>query len=222
MGTNGVASALFSKTCQAVLSLLFSRPGETFYVREVVRAAKVGQGAVQRELKRLAEAGILERTSRGRQVFYQANRRCPIFAELQQLIVKTAGVADVIRLALAPLVDRIAIAFIFGSFAANEPRKDSDVDVLVVGEVTFAEVVSTLSPAQERLGRDVNTSVYPQAEFREKLAAGHHFLTSVRAGPKIFLIGGERELAGLVEKRLAHRAQGKPTRNKRPVRRRGS
>jgi uncharacterized protein len=126
-----LASVLFGKAQQAVLGLLFGRPGESFYVREIVRATRVGQGAVQRELQRLAEAGIIDRVVRGRQVFYQANRRCPIFAELQGLVVKTAGVADVLRAALAPLVDRIVVAFVFGSFASGEPRKTSDVDVLV-------------------------------------------------------------------------------------------
>ena len=224
LGTNeswdNLAAALFGKAQQSVLGLLFGRPDESFYVREIVRATRAGQGAVQRELKRLADSGIIERVERGRQVYYQANRHCPIFAELLGLIVKTAGVGDVLRAALAALKGRIAVAFIFGSFAGGEPRKASDVDVLVVGDVTFAEVVSALGPAQERLGRDVNPSVYPPAEFRQKLAAGHHFLTSVLNGPKIFLIGGERELAGLAEKRLAHRAQAKPARNKRPARRR--
>jgi hypothetical protein len=84
-------------------------------------------------------------------VFYQANRRCPIFAELQGLVVKTAGVADVLRAALAPLVDRIVVAFVFGSFASGEPRKTSDVDVVVVGDAMFGAIVSALSAAQEKL-----------------------------------------------------------------------
>ena len=226
LGTSGrwdnLASVLFGKGQQAVLGLLFGRPDESFYVREIVRASRVGQGAVQRELQRLAEAGIIDRAVRGRQVFYQANRQCPIFAELQGLVVKTVGVADLLRASLAPLVDRIVVAFVFGSFASGEPRRSSDVDILVVGDATFGEVVSALGAAQEKLGRDVNPSVYPVAEFRQKLAAGHHFLTSVLNNPKIFVLGDERELAGLAEKRLAHRSQAKPTRNKRPARRRRS
>jgi predicted nucleotidyltransferase len=217
-----LASVLFGKAQQAVLGLLFGRPDESFYVREIVRATRVGQGAVQRKLQRLAEAGIIDRVVRGRQVFYQANRRCPIFAELQGLVVKTADVADVLRAALAPLVDRIVVTFIFGSFASGEPRKTSDVDVLVVGDATFGAIVSALSAAQEKLVRDVNPSVYPVAEFRQKLVASHHFLTSVLNGPKIFLVGDERELTGVAEKRLADRTQAKPTRHKRPARRRRS
>jgi uncharacterized protein len=140
----------------------------------------------------------------------------------QDWVVKTADVADVLRAALAPLVDRIVVTFIFGSFASGEPRKTSDVDVLVVGDATFGAIVSALSAAQEKLVRDVNPSVYPVAEFRQKLVASHHFLTSVLNGPKIFLVGDERELTGVAEKRLADRTQAKPTRHKRPARRRRS
>lgn len=216
------SAALFGKAQQAVLGLLFSRPDESFYVREIVRATRVGQGAVQRELKRLDEAGIIERVDRGRQVFYQANRQCPVFAELQGLVVKTCGVADVLRTALAPLGGRIAVAFIFGSFASGEPRKASDVDVLIVGDTTFAEVVSALLPAQERLAREVNPSVYPPTEFHQKVAARHPFLAGVLRGPKIFLIGGEHELGGLAEERLARRTFAESARDKRPAGRRRS
>lgn len=226
LGTNRfsdkLASALFGKAQHSVLGLLFVRPDESFYMREIVRATQVGQGAVQRELQRLAEAGIIHRTVRGRQVFYQANRACPVFAELQGLLVKSAGVRDVLTAALGQLENRIDVAFIFGSFAAGTPRKNSDVDVLVVGDVSFADVVMSLGLAQERLGRDVNPAVFPAAEFRTKLAASHHFLSSVVGEPKIFLIGDERELARLVESRLASRTQTKPARDKRPVRRRRS
>ncbi len=220
--SDNLAAALFGKAQQLVLGLLFVRPDESFYMREIVRATQVGQGAVQRELQRLAEAGIIHRTVRGRQVYYQANRACPVFAELQGLVVKTAGVGDVLRSALSPLKDRIEVAFIFGSFAAGAPRKNSDVDVLIVGEVSFADVVTSFGSAQQRLGRDLNPSVFPAAEFRTKLSTGHHFLTSVVREPKIFLIGDDRELARLVESRLAGRTQTKPARDKRPVRRRRS
>jgi predicted nucleotidyltransferase len=220
--SDSLTAALFGKAQHSVLGLLFVHPDESFYVREIVRATQVGQGAVQRELQRLAEAGIIDRTVRGRQVFYQANRACPVFAELQGLVIKTAGVGDVLRAALGPLENRIEVAFVFGSFAAGTPRKNSDVDVLVVGDVSFADVVTSLGSAQERLGRDVNPSVFPVAEFRTKLATGHHFVSTVVREPKIFLIGDERELARLVASRLANRTQTNPARNKKLVRRRRS
>lgn len=198
-----LAASLFGKTRRAVLSLLYSHADEAFYLRQLARVTEVGLGAVQREVKRLSDSGIIRRTVRGRQVYYQANPDCPIFAELKSLMVKTAGVGDVLRTALAPLADRINVAFIHGSYTRGEERRGSDVDIMVVGDVTFAEVVSALGPAQETLGREINPTVYPPAEFRSKLAARHHFLKTVLRGAKVSLIGDERELARLAKKRLA-------------------
>ena len=185
--------ALFGKGRRAVLGLLFSRPDETFYLREIVRWAEAGQGAIQRELRRLVEAGIVQRTRSGKQVYFQADRRCPIFAELCGIVLKTVGVGDVLRAALAPLAKRIKLAFIYGSIARGESGRGSDVDLCVVGEVTFAEVVAALGPAQETLGREVNPTVYPPAEFKQKLAERHPFVSNIASGPKIVLIGDEGE-----------------------------
>ncbi len=201
--TDNLSRTLFSKTRRAVLSLLYSHVDDSFYLRQIVRAAGVGLGAVQRELKQLSDAGIIQRMVRGHQVYYQANSRCPIFGELKTLVVKTVGVGAVLQAALAPLADRITVAFIYGSFASNEERHDSDLDVLIVGKVTFGEIVSSLRDAQETIGREINPTVYPSAEFRSKLAAGHHFLNTVLKGPMLFLIGDERELARLAKKPLA-------------------
>ncbi len=198
-----ISATLFGKTRRAVLSLLYGHADSAFYLRQIVRAAGGSVGAVQREVKRLSEAGIIRRMARGRQVYYQANPESPVFAELKGLVIKTAGVGDVLRGALALLADRIRVAFIYGSLARGEEREGSDVDLLVVGEVTFAEVVSALSGAQEKLGREVNPTVYPPAEFRSKLLTGHHFLKAVIKEKRILLIGDERELARVAEERLA-------------------
>ena len=197
--TDGLSATLFGKTRRAVLALLYSHVEESFYLRQIVRTARVGLGAVQRELKMLSEAGIIRRTVRGRQVYYQANPECPVYAELKSLVVKTVGVGDVLRAALAPLADRINVAFLFGSLVRGGERPGSDVDVMVVGDVTFAEVVSVLGLVQETVRREINPLVYPPEEFRFKLAAEHHFLKKVLEGSKFFLIGDEYELAKLVE-----------------------
>jgi predicted nucleotidyltransferase len=202
--TDNLSKTLFSKTRRAVLSLLYSHVDDAYYVRQIVRAAGVGLGAVQRELKQLSDAGIIRRIVRGHQVYYQANPQCPVFSELKNLVVKTVGLGAAVQAALTPLGDRIDVAFIYGSIARSEEHRDSDVDVLVVGRVTFAEIVSSLSEAQKTIGRDINPTVYPPAEFRSKLAAGHHFLNSVLRGPMFFLIGDKSELARLAKKPLAH------------------
>ncbi len=201
--TDNLSKTLFSKTRRAVLSLLYSHVNDAFYLREIARAAGVGLGTVQRELKQLSDAGIIQRIVRGHQVYYQADLRCPVFAELKSLVVKTIGAGAALQAALAPLGDRIDLAVIYGSLARSDENRDSDVDVLVVGKVTFAEVVSSFSEVQRTIGREINPTVYPPSEFRSKLAAGHHFLNAVIRGPMLFLIGDRRDLAGLAKKPLA-------------------
>jgi len=192
-----VATALFGKTQRALLALFFVRPEQSFYLRQIVRTAAIGQGAAQRELARWVEAGLLIRTRRGNQVYYQANTASPVFAELKGLTIKTAGVADVLREALAGLADRIKVAFVHGSMACGTEKADSDVDVLIVGRVTFGQIAAALHGTQELLGREVNPTVYVPREFHKKLRAGHHFLAAAAVAPKLFLIGGERELKRL-------------------------
>jgi uncharacterized protein len=205
MHTNLLGRTLFGRNRRAVLALLYGHPDEQFYLREVIRASGGGVGGVQRELDQLTKAGILRRTVRGNQVFFQANAECPVFEEIKGLVNKTAGAADVLRTALAPLGDRIRIAFVFGSLARGQQRAESDVDLLVVGDVGFGEVVAALADAQARLRREVNPTVYPPEEFCRKVSTGHHFLRSVLKREKIFLIGDQRDLARLAEKRLADR-----------------
>ena len=192
-----IGETLFGKTQRALLALFFVRPEQSFYLRQIVRTAGLGQGTVQRELARWVAAGLLLRARRGNQVYYHANAESPVFAELKALTVKTTGVADVVREALAELANQITVAFVHGSVAAGTEQADSDVDVVVVGPVTFSAVATALQSAQEMLGREVNPTVYSAQEFRQKLRAGHHFLTAVAAKSKIFLMGDERELKRL-------------------------
>jgi DNA-binding transcriptional ArsR family regulator len=219
-GARDPASVLFGRTRRRVLGWLLGHPGEAFYLRQIVRQAGGGQGAVQRELDLLTRAGLLRRTVQGRQVYFQTNRESPIFPELQALFLKTAGVADVLRDALVPVAARVQVAFVFGSAARGELRADSDIDLLVVGDVPFEAISSALASAQARLGRDVSPTVYPPDEFRAKIRAGHHFLTTLLQEPRVFVIGGPDELGGLGAKRLADRSPDEPGRDTRPARRR--
>jgi len=143
--SSSLAAALFGQTRRAILALLYGHPDEAYYLRQLARLGGLGLGVVQREVKRLSEAGILRRTVRGHQVYYQANPDCPVFAELKGLMVKTAGAVDVLREALAPLAGRIKGAFIYGSVARLQQRNGSDVDLMVVGAVSFGEVVGALN-----------------------------------------------------------------------------
>lgn len=188
------AEVLFSGYRRQILALLLLRPEESFYVREIERLTGIPAGSLHRELKLLTEAGLVQRATAGNQVRYQANTACPIFEELTGIFRKTVGLADVLREALAPLADKIEAAFIFGSVAQGKERAASDIDVMVVGSVSFADVVDAFSGTHERLRREVNPVVMTAADFRSKLKKQDRFVTRLLSEPKITLIGDVDEL----------------------------
>lgn len=201
---------LFGRTRAAVLAVLYGHADQSFYLRQIVRAVGAGHGAVQRELHRLADMRLVLRTNQGNQVLYRANSQSPIFFEIKGLITKTIGIHDVIRSSLAPLAPEIQVAFVYGSVARQQERASSDVDLMVLGNTEFSEVVSALGPAQKTLGREINPTVFAVAEFRSKLASGNHFLRSVMKEKKLFVLGTENGLAKLAAKQLAGSTRNKP------------
>ena len=208
-----LAAALFGKTRRSVLGLLFLEPRRPFYLREIVRRTGGGQGSVQRELRRLTAAGILDRQGMGRTITYRVNAASPIFKELRGLLAKTTGIVERLRQALSPLRDRIDLAFLYGSYARDaQLRPGSDVDLMVVGEVSFGDVVEHTAAVQESLGRDINPTVYSRAEFAKRSREGNHFVQDVLNHPKVFLMGGSGELERLAELGMAHQPQAHPRR----------
>lgn len=189
-----LASQLFGSTRAAVLGTLYLHPETALHVRELARVTGASPGSLHRELRALAELGLLERSEAGRQVYYRANRNCPVFEELAGLLRKTSGLADVLREALAPLAARIAAAFVYGSVAAGREGPRSDVDVMVLGKAGFADVVTALAPVQDVLRREINPTVMTPAEFAKRRKAGDGFATTLLREPKIWLIGDEHEL----------------------------
>jgi len=154
-------------------------------------------GAVQREVKLLTDAGIIRRRTSGHQVYFQANTDSPVFKELKSLITKTVGIGDTLHTALSSFNDRIRVALVYGSVARGEENQRSDIDLLVIGDIAFTEVVKALRSAQETLGREINPTVYPEEEFRSRVSEGHYFIQNVLNGPKIFVIGDEDDLKRL-------------------------
>jgi predicted nucleotidyltransferase len=199
MNENLLCSGLFGKTRQAVLALLYGQVDKPFYTKQILDAVKIGRGTVQRELKNLTDTGIIIREVQGRQVYYRANSQCPIFDELKSIVRKTFGVADVIRQSLASSARKIRIAFIFGSLARSADDRRSDIDLMVVGRISFGDVVSLLGPAEKKLAREINPVVYPIAEFKKKVKEDHHFVKTVLEDEKIFVIGDDHELRRLAE-----------------------
>jgi len=194
---------LFGAYRRQILALLLLRPDESFYVREIGRLTGVPAGSLHRELKLLGDAGLLQRSVSGNQVRYQLDRACPIQEELASIFRKTAGLADILREALAPLAGKIRLAFIFGSVARGKERAASDVDVIVLGSASFVSVVGALSGTRERLRRDVNPVVMTAADFKAKRAGRDRFVARVVREPKIFLLGDADEFAELAEDRAA-------------------
>ncbi len=199
MGTHktptSIGAALFTKTQRRVLGLLFGQADRSFYTKEIVRLAEVGMGTVQRELSKLAFVGLITTKRVGNQTHYQANRDAPIFNELRGIVLKTFGLADVIRRALEPLAEHIETAFIYGSVAKETDTASSDIDVMIVGhDLTYGQVVQALAASESQLGRSANPNIYDPGELRDKLAEGNAFLTRILAQPKIFLIGSEHDL----------------------------
>lgn len=151
-----------------------------------------GSGAVQRELARLADSGLVNVTRVGTQKHYQANPRSPIFAELCAITQKTVGLAEPIRDALAPFVEDITAAFVFGSVAKRTDTAASDIDVLALSDrVDYTDVFSALQSAETELGRTINPMVYTPADWRKKYQKGNAFVVKVSEQPKLFIIGTE-------------------------------
>jgi predicted nucleotidyltransferase len=193
---SGIADALFTKVQQRVLAVLFGNPGRSFYANEVIALAGSGTGAVQRELARLEAVGLVTVTRVGKQKHYQANTAAPVFEELRGLVLKTSGLVDVLRAALAPLAAQISAAFVYGSVAKRQDTAKSDIDLMVVSDsLSYGDLFSALEEATNRLGRTVNPTVYSRQELDKRVRADNAFIKRVLAQPKLWVIGEEHGLA---------------------------
>lgn len=192
----GLADALFSSTQQRVLGYLFGQPERSFFANELIGLAGAGSGAVQRELKRLSESGLVTVTRLGNQKHYQANPASPIFIELCGIAQKTFGLASPLREALIPLADQIHAAFVYGSVAKKSDTATSDIDLMVISDsLAYADLYGTLERVAVQLGRPVNPTIYSRQEITRRIEEGNAFMTRVLAQPKLWLIGDEHALA---------------------------
>ena len=185
-------ATLFPAVRRQVLAATLSQPERWWYLSELATHLGVGPSSLQRELKALVDGGILELRRDGRRVYFKAETRSPLFGDLRGLIEKTAGVLPTLRAALAPFGDRINVAFVYGSMARRQERAESDVDLLVIGDVGLAALAPVLKDVERRIGREVNATCYSRAEFRRK--AADHFLAAVLAGPTEFVKGSRSDL----------------------------
>jgi predicted nucleotidyltransferase len=197
---------MFSPYRRQALAVLFLRPDEQFHVRELERITGVSAGSLHRELKAMAESGLLLREKIGNQVFYQANTDCSIYEELAAIFRKTMGLTSLVQDALSDLGDKVQIAFVFGSMASGRQTAGSDLDICVLGEVSMLEVVKALSPVQETLRREVNPVVMTPKKFFDLSRTNDRFVTRVLNEPILFVTANRDELAELTEDRATGRA----------------
>jgi predicted nucleotidyltransferase len=191
-----MADALFSNVQRRVLAYLFGQPERSFFATELIRLAGGGSGAVQRELARLEDSGLVMVTRLGTQKHYQADPKSPIFSELCGIAQKTVGLAEPLREALRPVTRKITAAFVYGSVAKKQDTAASDIDLMVIsGKVTYADLFGALEDASARLGRKVNPTVYTPKELAKLVKEGSAFVTRVLVQPKIWLVGDENNLA---------------------------
>ena len=192
------SDTLFNSYRRRVLGLLLLRPDESFHVREIARLTGTSAGTLHKELSKLAEAGILVAERRANQLVYMANRASPIYDELASIMRKTSGLTDVIANVLASCAASIDVAFVFGSVARAQETVHSDIDVMIIGEASFADVVRQLYPAQATLGREVNPVVMSANEWRASIERKDGFALDLIDKPKIYVVGNEHDLAKLV------------------------
>ncbi|MRD47442.1 helix-turn-helix domain-containing protein [Caenimonas koreensis DSM 17982] len=193
---HSLSTILFPEYRRRILGMLLLRPDDALHGREIARRAGLPAGTITRELGKLAEVGLLKREKRGNQQAYSADTSSPVYQELASILRKTSGIADVIAQVLTPVAPLIRVAFIFGSVARGQETAGSDIDVMLIGDLTFREAVEILYPVQAQVGREINAQVFGAVEFRSK-ARKQAFLVDVLAKPKIFLIGNEHDLEEL-------------------------
>jgi predicted nucleotidyltransferase len=198
-GRRSLADALFTKTQQRVLRVFFGQPERSFYASELIRDAGTGSGAAQRELAKLEGSGLIVARRIGHQKHYQANAASPLFSELRSIVLKTIGLTEPLRHALKPSSSAIRAAFVYGSVAKATDQSASDIDLLIISDsLTHGDVFGALERVTRTLGRKVNPTVYTAAEFSKRARTRNAFVTRVLEEPKLWLIGSENDIHGVV------------------------
>jgi len=190
---------LFSKTRQGVLTATFLQADRWWYLSELAQHLGVRPSSLQAELPELESGELLTSKKDGNRIYYRANSDATLFQELQQILVKTIGLRDVIKDFLRPFEKKISAAFIFGSIARGEEVSASDVDLMIIGDVKLIDLVKNLKKAELKIGRPINPTTYKSIEFTKQIQAKNNFVTNVLSEKKIFIIGSENGLENLAK-----------------------
>lgn len=185
---------LFKDYRRRVLGLLLLHPESAYHVREIARLTGTVAGTLHKELSKLAEVGLLQKLMQGNQVLYQANRQSLIFEELASILRKTSGIAEVLADTLKPHLQQIECALVFGSIASGKATATSDIDVLIVGNLSFGDAVKALYPVQDVLAREINPKLYTLNEWRQAQQENTVFVQELLTKPHIKIIGDMDDL----------------------------
>jgi len=195
MKTNRLSELLSSRARAEIFRLLFGGTGEELHVREIERRSGLNDSTLRQELRKLIRLDLVQSRKDSNRVYYRAKTENPLYAEIHNLVLKTSGLADVLKYALED--KRIRVAFVFGSIASGEEKAGSDVDLMVIGQLGLRDLSQLLSGIEEKIGREVNPHVLREEEFRKRIRAKEHFVSNVMETPKIFIIGSQRELEAM-------------------------
>jgi DNA-binding transcriptional ArsR family regulator len=194
---NALSELLSSRVKAEVFRLLFGLTACELHVRELERQSGLSVSTVRQELRRLTGLGLLEVRKDGNRTYYSANHQHPLYPDIRSLVLKTSGLADVLRQALTH--PGIQVAFVFGSLASGAEQAHSDVDLMIIGTATLRKVGPLLSGIATQLGREVNPHIMTPGEFAQRRDSRDHFLTSVLDSPRLFVLGDEHDLESKTE-----------------------
>jgi predicted nucleotidyltransferase len=192
---NRLAELLSSRSRAEIFRLLFSGTGEELHVREMERRSGLNDSTLRQELRKLARLDVVRSRRDSNRVYYRAKTENPLYPEIRNLVLKTSGLADILKSALAD--KRIRVAFVFGSVARGEEKAGSDVDLMVIGQLGLRDLSGLLSGVEEKIGREVNPYVLQEAEFRKRVRTREHFVSQIMESSKIFIIGSQHELEAM-------------------------
>lgn len=190
---SGFSDIITSKVRTKVLELFFSNIKEMYHVRGVVREVKEEINAVRLELERLEKAGILKKEPRGNRVYYWVREDYPAFGDLLSLAAKSTG------LGLELVTNRrkigsLSLVMFSGKFVRRLPRKEDEVDVLVVGEVVLPELASLIRVEESKRNKEINYTVMARDEFDFRKRRRDPFILSILSGSRVMIIGDEQAL----------------------------
>lgn len=204
---NVLAAILSSRTRAEIFRLLFGPVSQSLHLREMERRTGLSTGSLRQEISKLQKLGLVTIRKDGNRVCYEPNNQHPLYQDIHSLVLKTAGLADILRDALKD--KNIRFAFVFGSVARGEETAESDIDLMVIGNIGLRKIAGLLSGVSEQIGREINPHALTESEFAMRLKKRENLVSGIMVSSKLFIIGNEHEFKAVGKKRLVESAQDK-------------